>query len=498
MVLDTPALRAALLVEGIELGEAIGAGRSGTVFGARWRRREVAVKVLDGPGPVVSPPAHAAILTVLRTGTALGRPFQVVERYPTDLARWLDGRPLRRDLWRPVLLPLLDALEHAHGRGVVHGDLKPHNVLVDPAARPCRVVLADFGAAPAPGPGLVASLASGDERELRQGVATLPYLAPERRAGGRPTAAADVYALGVLLFEVATGRLPAGLELPSELVAGLDPRIDRLVKAALARDPAARPAVTALRRELLGLDPGATASPPGEAAPAEMVRIPAGYLVIGDRDDPAARPMHEVHLPAFWIDRRPVTHGDYRAFVQATGAARPPDWPARGPVPRRLLDLPVTGVSWEEARAYAAWAGKRLPDEREWERAAQGPEQRPYPYGEAFDPARIAADPRRLEPVGSHPEGDSSEGVSDLTGNGWEWTASPFGPYDGPHDERTRVVRGGYDPALPRSGSATCRLGLRCDVRDPLVGFRCARDDGAQAGQPGRTAPPRAPRAQRK
>lgn len=483
---DVDPLRAAFLVEGVELEEPLARGRHATVWRARWRQRDVAVKVLEEGAPTGRPSrplAHPAILDALASGEALGRRYLVLERFPTDLARLLGGRPLRRELLRPVLLPIVDALDHAHRRGVVHGDLKPANVLVDPDARPPRVALTDFGAAPVADEQLLeASITSRERDEWSGSTATLGYLAPERLAGRPPSAAADVFALGVLVFELLTGRLPAGLELPSELARGLDRRWDALVKQAMARDPGARPTLAELRRGLLRLLPRPGGAADDEASPApsardDMVLIPEGFLVVGDEDDPDARPMHEVHLPAFWIDRTPVTHRDWLAYVQATGAPRPRTWPARGRVPARLLPLPVTGITWAQAVAYARWAGKRLPTEVEWERAAQGPEHRRYPYGDELDLARIHAG---LAPVGALPAGASSEGVHDLTGNGWEWTASPFVPYgqeerpDSPAPART--IRGGYDPRRPRSGSATFRAGLRPDIADPNVGFRCARD----------------------
>lgn len=472
-------LRAACLVAGIELEDAIARGRHATVWRARWRQREVAVKVLAEGAPAGRPSrplVHPAILDVLAAGEALGRRYLVLERFPTDLRGLLAGRPLRRELLRVVLLPLVDALDHAHRRGVVHGDVKPANVLVDPGARPVRVALADFGAAGRDeGEALEASITSREREEWAGSTATLAYLAPERLAGAPPAPAADVFALGVLVFEVLTGRLPTGLELPSELARGLDRRWDALVKQAMARDPAARPALAALRRDLLRLLPRSDVDPAPEMAE-EMVLVPGGFVVIGDRDDPDARPMHEVELPSFWIDRTPVTNRRFLAFVQATGAARPRGWPERGRVPARLLDLPVTGITWEQAAAYAAWAGKRLPTELEWERAAQGPEQRRFPYGDVFDLARMHAG---LAPVGTLADGATSEGVHDLTGNGWEWTASPFVPYGRATPVpagHARTIRGGYDPRRPRSGSATFRAGLRPDIADPHVGFRCARD----------------------
>lgn len=472
-------LHAACLVEGIELLEPIGSGGSGTVWRATWRERDVAVKILDDPSSRRPHQlSHPAILDVLGEGAALDRTYWILERFPTDLSQLLSGKPLRGDLRRPVLLQLLDALDYAHQRGVVHGDLKPANVLVDPAARPARVALADFGL---PGPDLgelEASMLSVERGEQR-GVSTLSYLAPERRAGEGPSVAADVYAFGVLLFEVLTGRLPLGLELPSELERGLDPRFDALVKQAMARDPGRRsPSVGPLRRELLRLLRG-PAPAAGESVQPErnMVRIPGGFLVIGDRDDPQASPQHEVELAPYWIDRTPVTNRDYLVYVCATGARRPRTWPRSGRLPTRALALPVTGVSWVEARDYATWAGKRLPSELEWERAAQGPEQRSYPYGDSLDLTRIHTEPRRLRAVGTTPRGATSEGVHDLTGNGWEWTASPFVPYGvAAADTPSRTIRGGYDASLPRPASAHVRAGLRADARDPGVTFRCARD----------------------
>lgn len=471
-------LRAAFLVEGIELAQPIGRGGSATVWGARWRSREVAVKVAEQTAPLGVAPSldHPGILSELARGSVLGRPYAVLDRFPGDLASLLRAGPLSRRLRRPILAQLLDALDYAHRRGTVHGDLKPANVLVDPAARPVRVALTDFGrAARAPEAALEASMLSSD-RQGEQTYATLAYLAPERLEGGAPSQAADLYAFGVLLFELLTGRLPQGLELPSELQRGLDRRFDALVKRCLARDPAGRPAsANAVRREVLALCPpgGKAARDPASPPPRAnegMVLIPGGFLVVGDRDDPASSPMHERQLSPFWIDRHPVTNRRYLAYVLATKARRPSSWPQRGRLRPQLLDQPVTGVDWDEALAFARWEGKRLPTEFEWERAAQGPEQRSQPYGEVFDPSRVQLG---LGPVGASA---SSEGVCDLTGNGWEWTASAFGAYPdpSPHTE-LRALRGGLDPVKQRA-SAHLRAGLRRDARDGLVTFRCARD----------------------
>src|SRR5262249_26535462 len=152
-----------------------------------------------------------------------------------------------------------DAVEYAHARGVVHCDLKPENVLVRNDHGAIQVKLTDFG--------LAASLASdvrelAASRSLRSGegapAGTFAYMAPDRLESrdARPDPRGDVFALGVIVFELLTGRAPLGLELPSELVPRVDARFDRVVKRAMARDPERRFAsVRDLRAELLPLLP---------------------------------------------------------------------------------------------------------------------------------------------------------------------------------------------------------------------------------------------------
>jgi formylglycine-generating enzyme required for sulfatase activity len=207
---------------------------------------------------------------------------------------------------------------------------------------------------------------------------------------------------------------------------------------------------------------------------------------MGEAAVPEAGPVREVALGAFFVEKVPVTHAAYLAFVAATGGRPPRSWPARrgGPRPTTaLLQLPVTGISWDEANAYARWAGLRLPTEAEWERVARGRAGRAFPYGERFDGSRIHLGQASLARVGDHPEGASDEGVLDLTGNAWEWCADFHGPYDpndrldprGPARGDARVIRGGYDPAQPGSASAWYRGYLRPDVTHARVGFRCVR-----------------------
>jgi hypothetical protein len=183
----------------------------------------------------------------------------------------------------------------------------------------------------------------------------------------------------------------------------------------------------------------------------------------------------------------PVTHGQFRAFMDAGGYAnqtwwsregwrwrkdthvqRPAFW--EGP-PWRRDDLPVVGVSWYEADAYARWAGLALPTEQQWERAAGGGDGWDYPWGNTFNGSRCntrTSAEAIITPVYRYSNGVSPEGCYDMAGNVWEWTHSR--ERDG---QMTAIVKGGscFDDA--QAARTTSRLGLRVELRHPWVGFRC-------------------------
>jgi formylglycine-generating enzyme required for sulfatase activity len=197
-------------------------------------------------------------------------------------------------------------------------------------------------------------------------------------------------------------------------------------------------------------------------------------------------------MKAYYIDRTPVTNNAYLEFVIATGY-RPPDehnflrdW--RDGKPRRGWEnKPVTWVSIEDARAYAAWAGKRLPREWEWQYAAQGTDGRLFPWGNDWDGARVpdVNKGRTLLPpadVDTHPGGASPFGVLDLVGNVWQWTDE----YVDAHT-RAAVLRGGsaYQPqtsywyfpqAYRLDQHGKLLLMAPCRDRSGMLGFRCVAD----------------------
>ncbi len=158
--------------------------------------------------------------------------------------------------------------------------------------------------------------------------------------------------------------------------------------------------------------------------PEGMVLIPAGTALVGTDDteaDEERRPLHKVNLPAFFLDRTEVTNTEFARFR-----------PAHSFDPSQA-QLPATGVTYEDAEAYAKWAGKRLPTEDEWEKAARGTDGRAFPWGSAWDKKKVAAralkstqklacgKPSRVRPVGSVPSGMSPYGCLDMAGNAWEW-----------------------------------------------------------------------------
>ncbi len=262
-----------------------------------------------------------------------------------------------------------------------------------------------------------------------------------------------------------------------------------------------------------------------------MVYVPAGEFTMGSADSDGdaysnEKPQHNVYLDAFWIDRTEVTNAMFAKFVAAAGyrtdaekagkgwtfnAARKEweetngaDWQhPRGPGSSisGLEQHPVVLVSWNDAAAYCQWAGRRLPTEAEWEKAARGTDGHKFPRGNqnvAGDLLNFAD--RNLDvdwadknindghqftaPVGSYPKGASPFGALDMAGNVWEWVAdwydetyyrsSPAQNPTGPDTGQYRVLRGGSWGNERRHGRASVRNRGLPEFRYVNIGFRCA------------------------
>jgi formylglycine-generating enzyme required for sulfatase activity len=252
---------------------------------------------------------------------------------------------------------------------------------------------------------------------------------------------------------------------------------------------------------------------PSKSAAPKMAWIPPGEFMIGtdevDEEQEAMQlgfprpwfedehPLRNVNLHGFYLDLHEVTRQEYLEFLDATEHA-PPDWWTD------LRDLPdqgrhpVTGVDWYDADDFCRWAGKRLPTEEEWEKAARGPDGFRYPWGNSFDLGRAHLSPGadalfKTVPVESYPTGASPYGLFDMVGNVWEWTDSWYLPYpestlrNKDFGMKYRVVRGlsyhslGHYPegAYERVVEIYARASTRSydppGERLEDLGFRCAK-----------------------
>ncbi len=233
-------------------------------------------------------------------------------------------------------------------------------------------------------------------------------------------------------------------------------------------------------------------SPWRRAATVPMILIPAGPFTMGSDEFDMEAPPHLVEVPAFQIDRYPVTVAAYTEFVDATGHPAPEEW--QGGPPRDRLDHPVDRVSWFDAEAFAAWAGKRLPTEAEWEKAARGTDARRWPWGNRFEESRCDVWDHALileittVSVDRHPDGASPYGVEQMGGNVEEWVRDVFRPYPGSRhvsasaDGDFRVLRGGSWFFTQEHARCAYRKPARPDFtgwsQAGGPGFRCAQDIG--------------------
>lgn len=429
-----------------------------------------------------------------------------------------------------IVAEVASALAYAHKRGVIHRDIKPHNVLIE--SETGRTLVTDFG--------IARTAESSSLTASGMMVGTPAYLSPEQVTGGTIDHRADIYALGVMAYEMLTGQPPFTGPTPTAVLmkrlstqplslAKVRPETPRALSDAidgmLAQNPEERfQSATEVVRALGGATPTSGGHPTAEfvlkarkkraqrnvlvgggavaavalavfvylfatwkpSAPLKpvddgMVVIPAGAYTIGTSQgpNPAVKPAHVVQLAAFGLDVHEVTVGDYKVFVDSGRVPAP--WTA---LP--LANLPVTGVTWSEATNYCGSRhrdGGALPTEEQWEAAARGlMPNRLYPWGDRAEPGLAnTLQERRNAPaaVGSYSRGNTPEGVEDMIGNVWEWTATPMGAYPGgapmPGVSQYYVIRGGaYNTPDP---SAVTR-----GYNDPVAnraaldktGFRCA------------------------
>ena len=222
-----------------------------------------------------------------------------------------------------------------------------------------------------------------------------------------------------------------------------------------------------------------------------MVLVGAGEFVMGDDSHNAdEKPAHKISLPDFYIDKFEVTNEQYKKFCDAT-RRRYPTNPWWDNVYFTKGNMPVVGVNFADASAYAAWAGKRLPNEQEWEKAASwGPnvtKKQMWPWGDSGDTGRATLSADHPTSVGAKPDGASAYGVQDLAGNVLEWVDAFYQPYAGntatdpSFGSTNRVVRGGSFRSAVEDARTSRRFYAPAEFtaeekqeRSWLIGFRCA------------------------
>jgi formylglycine-generating enzyme required for sulfatase activity len=403
---------------------------------------------------------------------------------------------------------VLEAVEAGHRQGIIHRDLKPDNILVSGEGDERRPKLVDFG---------IAKILEGTTYTMSGAfLGTCAYMSPEQVQ--RPTAAdtrSDIYSLGVSLYQLCTGRLPfegnhfsvmmahvkEPPQPPAALRSDVPPALERLILDAMAKEPGQRPATCDEFRARLDEALASVASPPrrstrtlppsmaADNGPA-MLLVAAGPFLMG-------RNRRHIYLDDFYMDATPVTNREFATFVEVTGY-RPIDEGAERflhhlrarKIPKGKEAHPVVYVSWTDAQAYAAWVGKRLPTEAEWEKAARGVDGRKYPWGRS-EPGPRHANYGKAHgdtlPVASFPDGASPYGILDLAGNVWEWCAEyddpdfySNGPANNPNNLRPGpkprlVMRGGSYVYGPRALRTYNRASFEAHYRFGDGGFRCAR-----------------------
>jgi formylglycine-generating enzyme required for sulfatase activity len=245
-----------------------------------------------------------------------------------------------------------------------------------------------------------------------------------------------------------------------------------------------------------------------------LILIPAGEFTMGYSDKNCQcyeHPVHKVSLDAFFIDKFEVTNQRFEKFILAGGYCDSNLWTPIGWNFKNILNLtapkfwddenfgikhpdkPVVGISWYEAYAYAKWAGKRLPTESEWERAARGTDKRLYPWGNdkpdetrcnfGYIYGNTLSGSSKI--VGSYENGKSPDGLYDMAGNVSEWcndwynlnyySVSPFENPQGPENGEFKSVRGGSWFYFIRFMRVTYRDFAEPSTRSNIIGFRCAK-----------------------
>jgi serine/threonine-protein kinase len=398
---------------------------------------------------------------------------------------------------------ICDVLEYLHSQQppIIYRDLKPSNIMVTDTG---RLILIDFG------------IARNFVPRAQGTMIGTPGYAPPEQWQGMAEPRSDLYSLGATMHHLLTGidprsRPPFVFDPVRKIKPSLSSSIEQIIDKLLQMRADQRyPNTAALKQALSNVTrpvqpvvvppkpqpkPQVVQPQPQPSRPsstiinskdgAEMILIPAGEFLMGTSDEQIEellrqfpswkrkwfaneQPQHRVTVDDFYIDKYPVTNAQFEQFVKTTDYKAEGDW--RKYFTKGKEKHPVVCVPWNDANTYCKWAGKRLPTEAEWEKAARGADGRIWPWGNAWDKSKCNSSdggPGTTTPVGSYPAGASPYGVMDMAGNVWEWCAdwydekyyasAPDRNPQGPSSGTQRGVRGGSWNGIPDGARAAFR-----------------------------------------
>ena len=470
--------------------------------------------------------AHENIMRVYDFGEDNGLPYMVMEFLRGEDLRSAINNARTGDLNSRLQLAhqVAKALAYIHQQKIIHRDIKPENIHINSGG---TVKLVDFG------------IAKTHDLSLTQPGLTMGtpyYMAPEQVMARDVTHLADIYSFGILLFELLTGQKPILGESVEQLFyqilnnpIDLSPlrrghcpeRISNLIERCVAKAPSDRPQdMSLVQREIeLALEPAKqpvqkeslphTSSrwPVAIASILVLAVILALFFALRKKEEPVNQPatkqlpafistpsgemvlVRDSSVPPFYMDKTEVANEAYGRFCAELQRPLPPDFPSNRP------NLPVVNITIVDAKEFAKWAGKRLPDKAEWITAARGADGRAYPWGNQRDPSfanvsdNTALGSRALMPVDAFDAGASPHGLLQMAGNAWEFVDELITPSTGAlqafaklispppsADEPWYIIQGGaYDvPLVENAASEWSAVPARFRASD--IGFRCAKD----------------------
>lgn len=513
---------------------------------------QYAIKRFEEEAYILANLVHGNLPAVIDYFIENGRYYLVMDFIAgTDLGEMLkiDGDPgIGEKKLVGYAIQILDVLDYLHNQNppIVYRDIKPSNIMI--RSSDDKAILIDFG---------IARAVRTDSDDKKTAIGTPGYIAPEQWTG-KPVPISDLFSMGATMHHLLTGREPNSLNFEplTNFVEYLSPDLNTIVMKALEKKSDKRYetakemkrdlenygkkplfsrqqgkgkcnkckkvfpvsdlivkedevfcidclrtgpiTISAKRADETRLMPDPVKSIIHPKDNSEMILIPKGTFTMGSNGGSDEKPLHEVYLDEYYIDKYPVTNEQFKIFIDATGYVSEGTWlKYTAPMKR---NYPVVGISWNDARAYAGWAGKSLPTEAEWEKAARGTDNREFPWGNTWDPNKsnnrkmkikeliddmiIILAGRGTVPVGSFPEGASFYSVMDMAGNASQWCMDWYSPgYYSVSPDRNptgapsgswKVIRGGswWDGDI-NSFRCCTRNGDHPESSKAHIGFRC-------------------------